>query len=433
QGREHSGVRVRARVTETLGDCLVLKHARRWMMQARGDRLSACDALRPPTHAGSRFGVASASCRCRAALALLCALIPTGTTFANPIPPSGIPLTPTAIASGGQITVDHGIEFVTIGAPGNAPWMGDGTPQDRAIGRGGVNYEYRIGRFEVTTAQWVEFYNAAFDRPADDRIPHLIPPDHWGAVSTFPNTPGGQRWAVPAGREYIPVGDISWRMAAIYANWLHNDKSTNREAFLSGAYDVSTFAPGSPPDQEARSPGARFFIPTWDEWLKAAHYDPNKNGQDQGGWWTWSNTTDTGVIPGPPPSIIPGGGTGGADGQANAGGWWQVHPSPSPFDVPLGSYPTVQSPWGLLDVAGGTAEWTESIISGPGLPPLRMYDGSFWFDGPPGLDAIHSRASEFPNVSIFQHGFRVAAVVPTPGSIMVFMIGAHLFTRRTRR
>ncbi|MBX3386790.1 MAG: SUMF1/EgtB/PvdO family nonheme iron enzyme [Phycisphaeraceae bacterium] len=356
-------------------------------------------------------------------------------TLANPIPPSGIPLTPTAIASGGQITVDHGIEFVTIGAPGNAPWMGDGTPQDRAIGRGAVNYEYRIGRFEVTTAQWVEFYNAAFDRPADDRIPHLIPPDHWGAVGTAPTVPGGQRWRVPDGNEYRAVGDISWRMAAIYCNWLHNDKATNREAFLSGAYDVSTFGidDNGFTDQAARSPGAKYFIPTWDEWLKAAHYDPNRHGQDQGGWWTWSNATDMGIIPGPPPSLIPGGGTGGADGQANSGGWGQIHTGLSPFSIPLGSYPTVQSPWGLLDVAGGTNEWTETIVALPGTAPERLLDGSWWFDGPPISDRINAHGTQSPNVSIFQYGFRIAAVVPSPASGVMFTLGFFLFTHRRRR
>ncbi|MFN7022419.1 MAG: hypothetical protein ACK4WH_13975, partial [Phycisphaerales bacterium] len=50
-----------------------------------------------------------------------------------------------------------GIDFVRIGAVGNAPWPGNGQPVDRAVGRGGVDYEYSIGRFEVTTAQWVEF------------------------------------------------------------------------------------------------------------------------------------------------------------------------------------------------------------------------------------------------------------------------------------
>ena len=63
---------------------------------------------------------------------------------------SSIPLSAVAQASGAVITRSAGIDFVTIGSAGNAPWMGNGTSGDRAIGRGGVGYEYRIGRFEVT-------------------------------------------------------------------------------------------------------------------------------------------------------------------------------------------------------------------------------------------------------------------------------------------
>ena len=40
----------------------------------------------------------------------------------------------------GDIDPLSGIDFVRVGAVGNAPWAGDGTPGDRAIGRGGVGY-----------------------------------------------------------------------------------------------------------------------------------------------------------------------------------------------------------------------------------------------------------------------------------------------------
>ena len=231
-----------------------------------------------------------------------------------------------------------GIEFVTIGAVGNAPWNGNGTPGDRAIGRGGVDYEYRIGKFEVTTAQWVEFFNAAYDRPREEWLPHLSIPTHWGATNGTPTTPGGRAWSVPAGNEMRAVGNISWRMAAIYCNWLHNDKRRDRDAFLSGAYDVSTFGYFGNifTDQSERSPGARYFIPTWDEWLKAAHYDPNKNGPDQPGWWTYSYQSDTTLVSG-----LPG---------VGSGNWGAT--IPNPFSIPLGAYTNVTSPWGLYDVAG---------------------------------------------------------------------------------
>lgn len=310
-----------------------------------------------------------------------------------------------------------GIDFIHIGDPGNAAWMGNGTVGDRAIGRGSVGYDYYIGRTEVNTAQWVEFFNVAFDRP--DPLPHLIPPTFWGATSAAPNTPGGRRWTVPAGNENRLVGNISWRMAAMYCNWLTNDKSSDRAAFLSGAYDVSTFGydNGVFTDQLERSPGARYFIPTWDEWLKAAHYDPDKNGPGEGGWWIYSDSSDDPLVPGPP-----------GVGEANFG-------FSGGSDIPLGAYPDVQSPWGLLDVAGGTTEWTEGVLTGTGGVRVRYQEGSYWSSSPgiSNRDSIYTPGSEFPNVSTGDFGFRIAAFVPAPGVCAVGVGGLFLVVRRHRR
>lgn len=344
-----------------------------------------------------------------------------------------------------------GIDFVRITHPGNAPWMGSPPQQfppipNQALGRGSVSYEYNIGRFEVTTSQWVQFYNAAFDRPADDRLPWLIPPTFWGAQGTTPNTPGGLRWQVPPGNEMRPVGNISWRMAAMYCNWLHNNKNTAREAFLSGAYDVSTFGPngtGGFGDQQTRSPGARYFIPSWDEWLKAAHYDPHKNGPEQGGWWTYPNATNSPLIPGPPGVLVstnlmtfPQPDPNGVPAQTNYGWESSFFPGYSPFTVPLGAYPDQQSPWGLLDVSGATTEWTEGIRTIDGGGMYRIYDGSYWGNLGSGVGDpvwLYVGATE-PWISDLSHGFRIASIVPGPSPLLVMVLssGCVLVTQRKR-
>jgi hypothetical protein len=316
------------------------------------------------------------------------------------------------------------IDMVRIGAVGNQPWMGNGTVGDRAIGRGGVSYEYNIGRFEVTTAQWTEFFNAAYDRPANDRIPWLSVPNFWGAAPTTPTTPGGQRWTVPAGNEMRPVGNISWRLAAIYCNWLQSGKSTSREAFLNGVYDVSTFGPrpNQPGfgDQVTHLPDARYWIPTWDELLKASHYDPNENGPGQGGWWVWNNGTGQFSTAGPP-----------GVGQANYGFF-----NPSPFTIPLGAYGDVQSPWGLFDTAGATSEWTEEIFEITTGQRFRIFEGSWWSSssGNGVIDGIHASGGDFPEIATLEHGLRIASSVPGPSTVMVCLSGCVvLWQRRTRR
>ncbi|QOI99963.1 MAG: SUMF1/EgtB/PvdO family nonheme iron enzyme [Phycisphaeraceae bacterium] len=142
------------------------------------------------------------------------------------------------------------IDLVTIGEPGNRGFEGPSNWPD-LTGRGAVNYEYRMGRYEVTSAQWAAFFTAALNRP--DPIPWVVTPHFWGgarnpATGVYSTRPGG---------DMLPAGGINWRTAAVFCNWLHNDQRADRDAFLSGAYDTSTFGhvPGSSAytDQESRS------------------------------------------------------------------------------------------------------------------------------------------------------------------------------------
>ncbi len=414
------------------------------MLLPRCPRLITRDAS--PVAQASRLGL-----RLLALIAIaLCAHSPALAQL-NPTPGApSLPLLAPGLASGVQnrITYQHGIEFVTIGAPGNAAWAGNNLPGDMAVGRGSVGYEYRIGRYEITTTQWVEFMNAAFDRPTNDRLPWIVPPDsgNWGATSTSPTVPGGSRWRVPAGNELRGVGDISWRMAAMYCNWLHNDKSTARSAFLNGAYDVSTF--GSAPqfgftDQITRNANAKFFIPSWDEWLKAAHFDPNKNGPGQAGWWQYNITQDLRPAYGPPGvnvtygNVQPGPDPSGPLAQANSG-WAFEFPGFNAIGTRLGAYANVaQSPWGLLDTAGGTREWTEgTMFLDPNTPVYRMLEGSAWLDSPGnaiGNDWIGANSSEAPFIATFDFGFRIAAVVPAPSCGGVLILLGCVSLRRRRR
>ena len=334
------------------------------------------------------------------------------------------------------IDPNSGIEFVTIGAVNNPAWTGGGSNNNR----GSVGYVYNIGKFEVTTAQWAEFMNAALDRPATDRIPAVQYPSIWGATAVPPANAGGRRYVVPPGRENIPVGGITWRTAAIFANWLHNGKATNREAFLSGAYDVSTFGVGPNgvgfTDQLTRSPGARYWIPSLDEWMKAAHYDPNKPNADGtiGGWWQYSTSSDSPILYGPAGQFAPGG----RPFQANGVWTSEAFPGFNPFSIPLGAYTDVVSPWGLYDVAGGTSEWTEGAqqFTGELLPRFRYLDGSAWTISNSNGDRVGSLGGSIdPWTSNFATGLRISSSVPAPGFALIgacVVAGAGWNGRRSR-
>lgn len=300
-----------------------------------------------------------------------------------------------------------GIDFVTIGAVGNRGYDGP-DPNGLATGRGRVDYEYKIGRYEVTAGQWGEFFDAALNRA--DPIPYVRAP-----LEVGPGSMGA-------------VGGITWRTAAIYCNWLHNNKSPDRAAFMSGAYDVSTFGftpEGVFTDQAAHSPGARYWVPTLDEWMKAAHYDPDRVNDDGsvGGWWRYSITRDTAPVYQRPPSM-------GGLGEANAG---FILTGEAQFSIPLGAYTTITSPWGLFDTAGGTSEWTETIFRVQGLDILsRVVEGSAWATPNLPADSAWSYGDASPTERDYMFGFRIAPAVPSSPSVLVVALGVCSFLRRRR-
>ncbi len=122
--------------------------------------------------------------------------------------------------------VDYGFDFVPIGAVGNPAYSGP-DPTGYMTGHGGVGYEYRIGRTEVTTAQWLGFVNT-FTMREDPSIGLEFLPLRWGATQDLNYQGPGSRWMLQDDlpmAEMLPVVGISWRRAAQFCNWLHNGRS----------------------------------------------------------------------------------------------------------------------------------------------------------------------------------------------------------------
>lgn len=325
------------------------------------------------------------------------------------------------------------IDFVTVGSPNNPAYRGP-DPFDRVTGRGSVGYEYRIGRTEVTTAQWMEFYNTFSARP--DPVPSSVLPVPivWGA-EVDPNYGGpGVRYRlknIPNAGE-MPTYNVTWRTAARFCNWQHNNKSSDLSAIANGAYDTSTFMDFDEnrrfTDQATRSPGARYWIPSLDEWMKASHWSPANTNLD--GWYLAPNATDGPLMYGPPPGL-PGGNP---LNQANAG--FTLPNFAHVTSIPLGAYPTVVSPWGLLDVAGGTTEWMEEILDLDG----SMYRGFFGSNAGGTPEGANSADRQFnwganrPWSRGNQSGLRICGEVPAPGfSGMLVLAIASCVVGRHRR
>lgn len=315
-------------------------------------------------------------------------------------------------ALGGE-PVDYDFGMVTIGDVGNPAYPG--YLGFLLAGRGSVDYEYRIGRSQITTGQWLEFYNI-FGTQSDELASILLPAG-WPCRRDLSYDGPGRRYVfVPVeliaepGLVYAPV---SWRQAAMYCNWMHNGQTSDPESLLDGAYDISTFGRIKADDrhfftdQATHHPDARYWIPTLDEYIKAGNYDPDKNGQGPG-WWDFAHSSDD-----PPIYGMPGIGHVGRDLSDEQISELIGGTGISPDDIPLGIYPDVQSPWGLLDLLGGDREFIEDYEY-PGGPRLARYSGNTTFANGNEWDRVWNFQSLSPNSP---DGFRIASVAFHPADL----------------
>lgn len=316
---------------------------------------------------------------------------------------------------------DYDFDWATIGALGNKGL--DLGPADAPLrGRGSVDHRYRISKLEITTNQWMEFVNT-FSTQGDEHR-RFGEPLNWGAEVDPTYQGPGRQWRLRnvANAQRLPVSALTWREAAQYCNWLHNGKQSTFESLATGAYDTSTWGGNARDgftDEERHLPGAKFWIPTMDEWLKAAYYDPNKNGTGDGGWWLHPNGSDTPLISGWPD-----------EGGETSGGIYTAG-FPEEWNIPLGAYEHVVSPWGLWDISGGTDEWTESYNGEVQIDRLIL--GSYaGFPGWQWADQAWTFGAGVPDSSGNSTGFRIASI-PTPPTAAIAVVGMMATIPRSRR
>ncbi len=310
-----------------------------------------------------------------------------------------------------SVPPSYGHDFVTVGAAGNRGTLPSERPwADRPdVPVGSIAYEFRVTRTEVSANQWLEFARAYAPFASDDDRILLgagVVTDSSGLFELIPP------FATHAAQPNFPL-------AARYCNWLHNDKASTVEAFVTGAYDASLFVPGADgrfPIQGTRLPGARFWIPSVEETIKAFYFDPNRYGLDQPGYWLFPTTSNALPISAPPQ----------LGGTTNSGvtdlRYWGV-----------GAYPHVTTPWGLLDASGGAREMTENLEN-PGRPnqTYRFVIGSAK-GGDPGFADYSDRIDAILNTSQLAFttaGFRVASVIPAPSTVLPCLTVVLLLRRR---
>lgn len=242
----------------------------------------------------------------------------------------------------------HVDNWVRISRPGN--WS------DPETGVGCVPYEYEMASTELTNAQYAEFLNAVARE--EDRYSLFKIDMQTGTVGGLirEGKAGQYHYTVKAGFADRPVTYMSWFSLARYANWLHYGRPAGKQTLgitegddRQGAYDTRAFEAyqraASPVAHHAlfvRNAGAQYFIPTDDEWYKAAYYDPERPGLRK--YWSYPNRSDS-----PPPGDLTG-----ANYQTD-----NMGEGPPYYVSRVGAF-RAHGYYPIVDMGGNVWEWTES-------------------------------------------------------------------------
>ena len=256
------------------------------------------------------------------------------------------------------------IPTVPVGSAGN--------PHD-ASGFGGVAYDYRIGKHEVTIGQYVVFLNSV---AADDTYSLYHPimgTDHNVAGISRSGSSGSYTYSA-IGSPNMPVTHVSWGDAARFCNWLHNGQPTgtqNLSTTEDGAYFLNGDNSNTGLKAVTRKADANWFIPSANEWYKAAYYQPTSQGGDSDGYWKYPMRTNNTPYSDQPPGNTPDNTRVGNfrydDGVANGYNDGHAVSGTMTFDdqqvylTDVGAYATSGSFYGTYDQGGNAWEWTESV------------------------------------------------------------------------
>ena len=305
------------------------------------------------------------------------------------------------------------LETVTVGDPGNVgKFSGSGTWYDPYRTCGSVDYTYKIGKFEVTAAQYTDFLNNKAES------------DPYGLYSTAMMSGSGcniQREGASGSYTYSvtdddankPVNYASYWSSLRFVNWLNNGQGngdTETGAYTLGGYN------GPDGSTIQRNVGAKWFLPSEDEWYKAAYY---KCGGTNAGYWDYATQSDT----------APGNQITDPDSGNNAN--YSVDSFTIGSTTNVGEFENSKSAYGTFDQSGNVWEWNETIIYQESVHSYRGMRG-----GSVNSSDYFLRASDRsfdPSEGSYDAGFRIAAAVPEPSSVLALVCGIGGLAWRKKR
>ncbi|MCX6878201.1 MAG: SUMF1/EgtB/PvdO family nonheme iron enzyme [Verrucomicrobia bacterium] len=287
-----------------------------------------------------------------------------------------------------------------------------------STGYGAVGYAYKIAKNETTIGQYAAFLNAVAKTDTYSLYSTSMTTSAIAGI-TRGGSAGGYTYAPVAGSENKPITYVSWFDAARFCNWLHNGQPSgaqNASTTEDGAYtllgamsDVSVF----------KNAAAKVWIPSENEWYKAAYYDATKDGT--GGYWaypTQSNSMTTNDL-----------GVAGAANYKDASGYATYVGGTSSGITDVGAYgANSDSFYGTNDQGGNVWEWNDAVTSGS----WRGLRGGSWDLYGSYYLSSSSRGNNLPSDEYAGAGFRVASV-PEPSCVVLTLLASGMLVTRRKR
>ena len=164
--------------------------------------------------------------------------------------------------------------FVSIGNTGNVK---DNT------GYGKVDYNYQISKYLLTNSEYCVFLNAKAASDPNKLYSEQMNSERVGGINRIGSS-GSYTYSVKTNMDNKPVYFLSWYSLARYTNWLHNNYGSTE----TGVYTLNNSSTGI----IVKNSGASYYIPTEDEWYKAAYFNAS-NGK----YWSFATQSNNVPIP----------------------------------------------------------------------------------------------------------------------------------------